>query len=44
MHLAKGMEFRSVEVMACDDEVIPSQKRIEKVSDDTDFEEVSVQS
>ena len=34
MHLAKGLEFRSVVVMACDDEVIPSQQRIEDVTDD----------
>ncbi len=40
MHLTKGLEFRSVVVMACDDEIIPSQKRIETVSDDTDLEEV----
>ena len=29
MHLAKGLEFRAVAVMACDDEVIPLQERIE---------------
>jgi mRNA-degrading endonuclease RelE of RelBE toxin-antitoxin system len=40
MHLAKGLEFRAVVVMACDDEVIPLQKRIETVADDTDLEEV----
>lgn len=40
MHLAKGLEFRSVAVMACDDEVIPSQARIEGVTDDADLEEV----
>ena len=40
MHLAKGLEFRAVVIMACDDEVIPLQDRIEKVSDDTDLEEV----
>src|SRR5262249_44663584 len=40
MHLAKGLEFRAVAVMACDDEVIPLQERIETVSDDTDLEEV----
>ncbi len=40
MHLAKGLEFRAVAVMACDDEIIPLQKRIETVSDDTDLEEV----
>ena len=40
MHLAKGLEFRAVVVMACDDEVIPLQKRIESVADDSDLEEV----
>lgn len=40
MHLAKGLEFRAVAVMACDDEIIPLQNRIEMVSDDTDLEEV----
>ena len=40
MHLAKGLEFRAVVVMACDDEVIPSQKRIETVTEETDLEEV----
>ena len=40
MHLAKGLEFRAVAVMACDDEVIPSQRRIQKVTDDSDLEEV----
>lgn len=40
MHLAKGLEFRGVVVMACDDEVIPLQERIETVSDDSDLEEV----
>jgi hypothetical protein len=40
MHLAKGLEFRAVVVMACDDEVIPLQSRIEAVADDADLEEV----
>jgi len=40
MHLAKGLEFRSVAVMACDDEIIPLQSRIETVVDDTDLEEI----
>jgi mRNA-degrading endonuclease RelE of RelBE toxin-antitoxin system len=40
MHLAKGLEFRVVVVMACDDEIIPSQERIETVTDDADLEEV----
>ena len=37
MHLAKGLEFRAVVVMACDDEVIPLQERIETVGDDADL-------
>lgn len=40
MHLAKGLEFRAVAVMACDDEVIPLQERIEGVTDESDLEEV----
>ncbi len=40
MHLAKGLEFRAVAVMACDDEVIPQQSRIEGVTEDSDLEEV----
>jgi mRNA-degrading endonuclease RelE of RelBE toxin-antitoxin system len=40
MHLAKGLEFRAVVVMACDDDVIPLQERIESVADDSDLEEV----
>jgi len=40
MHRAKGLEFKAVAVMACDDEVIPLQERIEAVADDADLEEV----
>jgi superfamily I DNA/RNA helicase/mRNA-degrading endonuclease RelE of RelBE toxin-antitoxin system len=40
MHLAKGLEFRAVVVMACDDEIIPLQERIETVTDDADLEDV----
>lgn len=40
MHLAKGLEFRGVVVMACDDEVLPDQDRIEAVTDEADLEEV----
>lgn len=40
MHRAKGLEFRAVIVMACNDEVIPLQSRIESVSDESDLEEV----
>ena len=40
MHLAKGLEFRAVVIMACDDEVIPLQARIETAAEDSDLEEV----
>jgi hypothetical protein len=40
MHLAKGLEFRAVAVMACDDGIIPLQERIESVADDADLDEV----
>jgi superfamily I DNA/RNA helicase len=40
MHLAKGLEFRAVAVMPCDDEIIPMQERIETVGDDADLHEV----
>ncbi|MGK7889531.1 MAG: 3'-5' exonuclease, partial [Leptolyngbyaceae cyanobacterium] len=34
------LEFRAVAVMACDDEVIPLQDRIETITDEADLEEV----
>ena len=40
MHLAKGLEFRAVVVMACDDSVLPLQERIESIGDDADLQEV----
>ena len=40
MHVAKGLEFRAVTVMACDDEVLPLQERIESVGDMADLEDV----
>jgi superfamily I DNA/RNA helicase len=40
MHLAKGLEFGAVVVMACDDEVIPLQERIEAIGDEADLREV----
>jgi superfamily I DNA/RNA helicase len=40
MHLAKGLEFRVVAVMACDDEIIPLHERIANVGDEADLEEV----
>lgn len=40
MHLAKGLEFKAVAVMACDDDVLPMQERIETVADETELDEV----
>lgn len=40
MHLAKGLEFRAVVVMACDDDVIPLASRIAELGDDADLESV----
>jgi superfamily I DNA/RNA helicase len=40
MHLAKGLEFRAVAVMACDEGVIPLDERIASVGDDADLEDV----
>ena len=39
MHLAKGLEFRAVAVMACDDEVVPLKERIENTGDEADLQE-----
>ena len=40
MHLAKGLEFKAVVVMACDDDILPLQERIETVADETELDEV----
>ena len=40
MHMAKGLEFRAVAVMACDEEVIPLQSRLEAITDEADLEEI----
>jgi mRNA-degrading endonuclease RelE of RelBE toxin-antitoxin system len=40
MHLAKGLEFRAVAVLACDDQILPSQSRIEEITDEADLQEV----
>ena len=40
MHLAKGLEFRIVVAMACDDEVIPLQEKVESIVGEVDLEEV----
>lgn len=40
MHMSKGLEFKAVAVMACDDEIVPLQERIETIGDDADLKEV----
>lgn len=40
MHRAKGLEFSAVAVMACDDDALPLQARIENVADEADLEDV----
>jgi len=40
MHLAKGLEFKTVVVMACDLEVLPLQSRIETITDEAELDEV----
>ena len=40
MHRAKGLEFRAVVVMACDDEALPLPERIAGVADESDLQDV----
>jgi len=40
MHLAKGLEFRHVIVMACDANILPDQDRINTVADEPELDEV----
>lgn len=40
MPLAKGLEFRAVAVMACDEDVVPLQERIETAGETSDLQEV----
>ncbi|WP_395941879.1 3'-5' exonuclease [Brevundimonas aurantiaca] len=40
MHLAKGLEFRWVSVMACDDDVLPAPERVDAVIDQADLDDV----
>jgi superfamily I DNA/RNA helicase len=40
MHLAKGLEYKAIAVMACDDNVLPLQERIETVADESELDEV----
>ncbi len=40
MHLAKGLEFKAVIVMACDEDIIPNADRIKSVLDENDLDEI----
>lgn len=40
MHLAKGLEFRAVFVLACDADLLPLQARVEAAVDEADLDEV----
>lgn len=40
MHLAKGLEFRMVLLMACDQDALPLAERIEQVADEFELDEV----
>jgi hypothetical protein len=39
MHLAKGLEFKAVAVLACDEEVLPLRARIEAAADEVELDE-----
>lgn len=40
MHLAKGLEFKAVVVMACDENVLPLAERVADVADEFELDEV----
>ena len=40
MHLAKGLEYKAVAVMACDDDVLPLAERVDAVVEESDLDEV----
>jgi superfamily I DNA/RNA helicase len=40
MHLAKGLEYKAIAVMACDDDVLPLQERVETIADESELDEV----
>jgi len=40
MHLAKGLGFRAVAVIACDDDVLPLQERVESAADEPALKDV----
>lgn len=40
MSLAKGLEFRAVAVMACDEGVLPLDDRIAEAADEVDLDDI----
>jgi superfamily I DNA/RNA helicase len=40
MHLAKGLEYKAIAVMACDDDILPLQERVQTVADEAELDEV----
>lgn len=40
MHLAKGLEFKAVAVIACDDDALPLRARVEAAADEVELEDV----
>ena len=40
MHLAKGLEFRAVVVMACDEGVLPLDKRVADAADEAELDDI----
>ena len=41
MHLAKGLEFRAVAVMACDQDILPLESRIAEAADEGELDDIS---
>lgn len=40
MHLAKGLEFKAVAVIACDEDALPLRSRINAAADEAELEDV----
>jgi superfamily I DNA/RNA helicase len=40
MHFAKGLEFKAVTIIACDEEVLPSAARLAEVSEEMELDDV----
>ena len=40
MHFAKGLEYRAVAVMACDDEALPLQSRVDTATNEDELREI----